>query len=206
MHRRPFPLLALAIAFVAGLQPPAAHAQMMGGMPHARMFTFGVGGGLALPVNDAKDALKNGFNGLAYARAQLPGMPISFGVNVSFQRFDLKDATVGTTGGTPSATPGNASLLAGMGDVKLDLMHGPVYPYLTVGLGAYDVRADAGGSGTSSTSSTRFGINGGAGLAARFGRVSGYVQGRVDNVYTSGGGAVDVKSIQVIPVTVGVEF
>ena len=120
-------LAALALVVLAG----TAHAQfgsMMGG-EGTHLFSFGVGGGLSVPVNDAKDAFKNGFNGLAYARV------------------------------SPSAN-----------------------------------------------SDTRFGVNGGAGVTFKLGRIALYVQGRVDNIYTSDGGVIDTKSIQVIPVTLGVEF
>jgi hypothetical protein len=198
-----------SLLLVASLAP-FAHAQMglMGGGGHSKMFTLGIGGGVAVPVSDAKDALKNGFNGLAYARAQVPGLPISFGVQVAFQKFDLKDGTVTTYSGytgTPTTSTASASLLAGLGEVKLDLLHGPIQPYVTVGLGAYDVHTDLGSDATSA-SKTRFGLNGGAGLAARIGSLHAFVQGRVDNVYSSNGGIINAKSIQVVPVTVGLEY
>ncbi|HET7226195.1 MAG TPA: outer membrane beta-barrel protein [Candidatus Eisenbacteria bacterium] len=178
---------------------------MMGGGTHQRMFTFGIGGGVALPVSDAKDALKNGWNGLGYARVRLPGFPVSLGVNVSFQRFDMKDAAVSTgTGGL--ATSGTSSMLGGLGDVKFDLMQGlPIHPYITAGVGAYNLKTDVSGA-EGETSKTHFGINGGAGIALHFGAIAGFIQGRVDNVYTDTGGVIDTKSIQVIPVTAGIEF
>jgi hypothetical protein len=134
-------------------------------------------------------------------------MPFQFGVQVAFQQFDIKTATVSSGGGYSTTTSSNptASLLAGMGEVKLELMRGPIQPYLTVGLGAYDVHTDA-GTGYSSSSTTRFGVNGGAGLAARLGSLRAFVQGRVDNVYSSSGGVINAKSIQVVPVTVGLEY
>ena len=114
---RPIPT-SFALVLAAGLLATPVFAQDMGrmamsgtssnGMPHQKMFSFGIGGGVAVPVSDAKDAFKSGYNGLVYARAQLPGMPISFGVNVAFQSFDLKDATVTTSGGSlASGSPGN---------------------------------------------------------------------------------------------------
>ena len=101
---------------------------------------------------------------------------------------------------------GNSQLLAGLGDIRLDLTHAPIHPYIIAGLGAYDLKTDGGGTSSGSHSDTRFGINGGAGLSMRFGPIGAYIQGRVDNVYTSDKGAISAKSIQVIPVTAGIEF
>ncbi|MFI5372190.1 MAG: outer membrane protein [Candidatus Eisenbacteria bacterium] len=192
-------VLLAAPAFAQGYNP---------GAPGTKMWTFGVGGGVAVPVNDAKDALKNGFNGLAYARVRVPIVGMSLGVNVSFQRLDLKDATVSTGGsGTPTTVTGSTDVLGGLGDLRYDLMQGAIHPYITLGLGVYNLKTDYSATGLSgSESGTHFGVNGGAGLAIRFGAISGYVQGRIDNVYTDTGGVVDTKSIQVIPVTVGLEF
>lgn len=200
-----------AIVIAAALFATPGFAMGMGGLGGAgnaqqRMFTFGLGGGVAVPVSDAKDALKNGWNGLAYARVQLPGFPISFGVNAAFQRFDLKDAVITTDqSGNATVSHGTTDMLAGLGDIKFDLGRGAIHPYLTAGVGAYSVKTDLGGP-EGESSKTHFGINGGAGIALRFGAVSAYVQGRVDNVYTDTGGAIDTKSIQVIPVTAGIEF
>jgi Outer membrane protein beta-barrel domain len=200
----------LALVVVSSLFASPAGAQglgLFGGGGHARLLTFGLGGGFALPVNDARDALKNGFNGVGYARVQLPHVPLSLGVNVTFQRFDLKDAQVGSGAGVSGIGPvgGSADMFGGIGELRYTLLPGPVRPYLLVGLGAYNVKADASGAAASS-SQTRFGVNGGAGVVMRLGPLSAFVQGRVDNVYTSSGGTIDAKNIQVVPVSFGVEF
>lgn len=194
--------LCAAPALAANMDPMG---MMHGGGAQQRMFTFGLGGGATVPISDVKDTFNNGWNGLAYARVRLPMVPVEFGVNVSFQRFDLKDAAVSTsTGG--AATSGNTNVLAGVGDVKFDVMQGlPIHPYITAGIGAYNVKTDLSGT-TSEASKTHFGINGGAGVALHFGAIAAYVQGRVDNVYTDTGGVIDTKSIKLIPVTAGIEF
>jgi hypothetical protein len=174
----------------------------MGGMPGQKFFTFGIGGGISVPVNDAKDAFKQGFNGMAYVRIQPSFLPFSFGVNVAFQQFDFKDATLSTGGPTTSLPNGSSQVLAGLGQVKFNLMRGPIYPYITAGLGAYNFSSDA----ENSQSKTQFGINGGAGLAMHVGKIAAYLEGRVDNVYTSDKGVIEANSIQVVPVSLGVEF
>ncbi len=210
--RRSIPPVLMLLTCVLAAAPAGAQGMMRmagGGAPGGeRMFTFGIGGGVAVPVSNAADALKNGFHGLGYARVTIPGTGLSAGVNVSFQRFDLKDAKVtapSLPGGTASTSTASSDMLAGLGDLKFALIpRGPVRPYLTAGLGAYNLRTDAPGGGTSSD--TRFGINGGAGVDVSLGRIRAFVQGRVDNVYTSSGGVIDTQSIQVVPVTLGLEF
>jgi opacity protein-like surface antigen len=172
-----------------------------------KMWTFGIGAGAAVPVNDAKDALKNGYNGLAYARVRMPIVGLSFGMNVSFHQLDLKDATFSSGGSSPVPVSGSTKLLSGFGDVRYDLMPGPIHPYITAGLGVYNVNTSYSATGLSgSESGTHFGINGGAGVALHFGSLSGYAQARIDNVYTDSGGPINTNSIQVVPVTVGIEF
>ena len=215
------PLLAILAASL--LVATSAHAQFgmrgAGGAQSERMLTFGLGGGVAVPVSDAKDAFKNGFNGLAYARIKPHGLPFSFGVHVSFQKFDLKSATVSTQTGTrairagagpgavgiPSGTSGTGQLIGGVGEVKLNLVHGPVSPYLLAGVGGYNVKTDVNGTGGGTDSNTRFGVNGGAGISAQLGQLGLFVQARFDNVFTQKG-VIDTKSIQVVPVTLGLQY
>ncbi|MGH7711597.1 MAG: hypothetical protein ACREOG_09940, partial [Gemmatimonadaceae bacterium] len=54
-------------------------------------------------------------------------------------------------------------------------------------------------------SSVEFAINGGAGIALRLFGLEAFVEGRLNNVYTDKG-AIDTKSIQMIPVTFGIIF
>jgi hypothetical protein len=213
MRRRIASSAALVVLAVLLAAPVFAQGNIgMGGMnPGAgtKMWTFGIGGGVAVPVSDAKDALKNGFNGLAYARVRVPIVGMSAGVSVAFQRLDLKDATVSTATGSQVPVTGSTDVLGGLGDLRYDLMQGAIHPYITLGLGVYNLKTDYNYSATGtsgSESGTHFGVNGGAGVSLRFGAVSGYVQGRIDNVYTDTGGVIDTKSVQVIPVTVGLEF
>jgi len=196
--------ITLVLAALALMSSSASFAGVPG---LGKMWTFGVGGGAAVPVNDAKDALKNGYNALAYARVRVPIVGMTFGMNVSFHQLDLKDATVSTGGGSPTAVTGSTNVLSGFGDMRYDLMPGPIHPYITAGLGVYNMKTSYSATGLSgSESGTHFGINGGAGVALHFGALSGYAQARIDNVYTDTGGVVDTKSIQVVPVTVGIEF
>jgi hypothetical protein len=76
-------------------------------------------------------------------------------------------------------------------------------------VGAYNVKTetdDAGAYTGTSNSDTRFGINGGGGVTFKLGSmVSGFIEGRVDNVFTEKG-AIDTDQIQIVPVTFGLVF
>jgi hypothetical protein len=58
---------------------------------------------------------------------------------------------------------------------------------------------------STSTSQFSFGLDGGAGLAVSIGRLSAFVEGRVQNVYTQKG-MTNLKSIQSVPVSFGILF
>jgi opacity protein-like surface antigen len=103
----------------------------------------------------------------------------------------------------PGATGGTNQVVSGLANARMNLMRGPIEPYITAGLGGYNVTTDP--TGASSTSSLKFGINGGAGLAVRVSKISLYLEGRIDNVYTDKG-AIDSKTVQLVPVTFGISY
>lgn len=177
-----------------------------GGESHTRprMFHVGIGGGVSVPTSDAKDFLKNGWNGQAWASFTPPMFPIALRAAFDLQKNDFKSDVAGPA--IPSLGSGASSqVMAGLANVRIDLMHGAVVPYLTAGLGGYSVKTDPDSAGVESTSETHFGINGGAGLALQIKQLTFYIEGRVDNVYTDKG-VIDTKSINLVPVTVGIAY
>src|SRR5215468_4681206 len=82
--------LSLAIASVAAAQ---MHEDLS-----TRMISFGVGGGVAVPVSDAKDAFKNGVNGQGFIRFNLKFLPIAPRIEFNLSKFDLDQAKVNMTG------------------------------------------------------------------------------------------------------------
>lgn len=159
------------------------------------ILTLGVGGGASIPTGNAAangTTVKTGINGQAYALVQIPGF-LALRFNFGYQKFDYQNALT-----TPS---GPTQILSGVGGLQLNLLHGPVRPYITAGVGAFDIK---GLNDTSTMSKINFGIDAGAGLAVYIGRVSAFAEGRVQNVYTKDGGFMkSAKQINVIPVTFG---
>jgi hypothetical protein len=165
------------------------------GIPQRRLVRVGVGGGVSVPTQNAADALENGVNGQAYLLLD-PGLGFPIRINLGYQKFDFKEAILGSAAG-------ESEMLSGMAGLTFDLFNlGPLRPYVTAGLGAFRLK---GTIDQTSATDTRFGIDGGGGLALRLGRLEAFVEGRLQNVYTEQG-LIDTESIRAIPVTFGLLF
>lgn len=195
--------MAASLLLATAALPVSAVGQMPGAMPGRHLVRIGFGGGVSVPTSHAADAFENGVNGQAFLlfdTGVLP--PLRF--NLGYQRFDFKDAI---TGGATA----QSSILSGVAGLRIDLLKlGPVRPYITGGVGAFHISDDLDEStglpvADASTSTTRFGVDGGGGISLRIGRLEAFIEGRVQNVYTEKG-VIDAKSIQSVPVTFGILF
>ncbi len=170
------------------------------------LIRIGAAGGVVVPTSNTRAALKQGIHAQGFVLVNLrPGMPLR--LNLGYQKFDLKQALSAATSATPAPDSGSTEILAGVAGTQLDLLHGPVRPYVILGLGGFDVRnlMTAAATGATSVSQLRFGIDGGAGLALKLGRLDAFIEGHLQNVYTQRG-LIDAKSIQAVPVSFGVLF
>lgn len=183
-----------------------ADAQFGTAQSEHHLIRIGFGGGASVPTSNAGDVFKTGVNGQGYLLID-PGLGFpAIRLNLGYTRFNFKDAVLGG-----SNTTGQTDILSGVGGLTLPLFSlGPIRPYVTAGVGAFNVKdsfegAALGGSATGSQSKLRFGIDGGAGLSLKLGRIEAFAEGRVQNVYTDQG-AINPKNIQSIPVTFGIMF
>lgn len=196
--------LSVAALSLTVLASPA-RAQMEGGAmgPSNRFISVGLGGGVLVPVSDAKSAFDKGFVGQGFVRLNLPVLPIAPRIDFTFSKFDLASAKIAN----PNLT-GTGRMLAGMANLQFVLIpRGPIRPYIVAGVGAYNLKTEiTGGATESSQSDTQFGVNGGGGVLFKLGSlISAFVEGRVENVYSKEG-FVTADQIQVVPVTFGVVF
>jgi hypothetical protein len=161
------------------------------------ILSIGFGGGAIIPVGKAQDDFKSGYTGQGFLLIHLGPLP-AIRINLAFQKFDYKEAL-----GIPD---GHSNVFSGTGGLQLFLIPGPVRPYITAGLGAFSVSSvsDSVGGTIHTTSKVHFGIDGGAGLSLRFGRVSAFGEGRVQNIYTNDTGVINKKSITQVPVLFGI--
>jgi opacity protein-like surface antigen len=163
-----------------------------------KSLSFGIGGGISVPVSDVKAAFHNGWNGRGYVQYRLLGLPFSARMDFALQHFGL-DSLQTSVGGTGQLLSGVASMQYGLPAL------GPVHPYLLAGLGMYQVKTTPNGADSLSTSEMKFGLNGGAGVRVKISSLTFFAEGHIDNVYTDQG-LIDTKTIKVVPVTFGVVF
>jgi len=166
-----------------------------------RPVQIGFGGGISVPVSDAKDALKNGFHGQAMVKWKVPTMPLGLRGTVGYERMTLKSLAPGLDG--------TGSILSGVGNVTLGKSVGPIRPYILAGLGVFNTKTDV--TGTASASQTKFGIDGGVGAEFKLGPITGFLEGKLVNIFTDQGFSSAVTSAnnfstQIIPVTFGIFF
>lgn len=168
------------------------------------LIRIGVAGGLVVPTANTRAALERGVQAQVFLLANvLRGVPLRF--NLGYQKFDLKQALGGGLPGA-AADSGSTRILAGVAGTQIDLLHGPVRPYVTVGVGGFNIASVVSASAeTPSSSRLKFGIDGGAGLMLRIGRFDAFIEGHLQKIY-SDRGLIDVKSIQAVPVSFGVLF
>jgi hypothetical protein len=199
-----------ALAMVALVAQSAPALGQVGGGSSEPMVRVGFGGGVTVPVSDAKDALKNGVNGAGFVLvnvlgAGLPALRFAF----TYDRFDYKPTVAnGAVGSTSTTNPGSSQIFGGTGGIKIHLVPGPVSPFVMAGVGAFNVRdlVNATSGAQTTFSKTNFGVDGGGGIELKLGRLSAFAEGRIQNVFTQSTGLIKRSSIQTVPVTFGILF
>lgn len=186
-------LMCAVVASLALLQSAAGAVE--------RPVKIGFAGGLSVPVSDAKNAFKSGFHGKGMVMWNPPVLPLGIRGSVGYERLDLKSLAPGLQG--------NGRILSGMGNLTYGFPVGPVKPYLIAGLGAFNMKADV--SGANNPAKTQFGIDAGAGMEFKLGGITGFVEGKFQNIFTDQGfssavGSAQAFKTQIIPVTFGLFF
>ncbi len=198
-------LLTACAAVPAMAQIPASGGGAVGGGAASdhHFLRVGFGGGMSVPTEHAADAFKTGVNGEGFVLIDLGFLP-PIRLNAGYQKFDYKQLVTGQTQGT-------TSILSGVGGLSITLIpFGPIRPYVTAGVGAFHISdsvatAAATQSGLPSTSAFKFGLDGGAGVRVKLGRLEAFAEGRVQNVYTDQG-FINRKNITSVPVSFGILF
>jgi opacity protein-like surface antigen len=198
-------LLVAAIPLVAG----SAAARAQSASASEPLIRIGFGGGVSVPVSDAANALNDGVNGAGFIQLNLLGTDLpALRFAFTYDRYDYKPAIAGTSTNLNTINPGTNQIFGATGGVKIHLVPGQVRPYVTLGVGAFNVRdAINASNGTQSTiSSINFGLDAGGGFEARIGRLSAFAEVRVQNVFTQSSGLIKTSAIQTVPVTFGILF
>ena len=168
---------------------------VMASAQEARPVSFGVSGGLSLPVGDLGDGVDAGYNitgHVAYKPASFTNL--SFRGDVSFDRWGVKsnnDANFRALGVSANAVYSFPQTTPGV-----------VRPYVLGGVGFYNSKASV-SSGNSSVdvgSDSNLGVQAGAGINFQLSGFSTFVEAKFVNVFTEG------NSSTWIPITFGFKF
>ena len=162
---------------------------------------LGIGGGMSLPLTDARLALQNGFNGEVYL-AWLPRGPLGLRLTANADRHVLK-------GSSPDGPVATGTLIGGLGGITIGASSGAIRPYITVGAGAFSILIERNGT---RTSSIKFGAEAGAGMQLHLGRVAVFAEGRLQNLFNPPSAeygtdkTLEQMEAQIVPVTFGLHF
>jgi len=150
---------------------------------------FGLGGGASIPSGSTSNGLKTGWHGMALVQFMPATSPVGF-------RIDGMYNQLGFDGGG-----GKDQIINGTANAVYEFKVSPetkFRPYLIAGGGVYNIKAKP--DGLPSASSTKFGINGGAGFNFGSAATSFFVEGRFHNVFVTG------SDFHFIPISAGVRF
>jgi opacity protein-like surface antigen len=188
-----------AVLVVGLLVASPAAAQLPGA---GKMIQIGIGGGASVPVGSAENALKEGFNVRGFVKVKPPVLPVGIRGALGYQKFSLDQV--------PAGTDGTGNILSGLGGITLGKSIGPIRPYITASVGAFRIERKLDSNGVETKAhETKFGIDGGAGLEFKLMSLNGFVEARLENVYTNEGfdpSLTDKSSTRIVPVTFGLMF
>lgn len=153
--------------------------------------SFSIAAGATVPVGDAADGMKMGYNLTAGLGIKAPLAPVGFRLEGMFSQMDWKNAT-----------QGNTTILAGIANATMSMM--PT-TYLIGGLGLYNLRAGDLPAGFTSDPTTKFGINVGAGLNIPLTGFGTFVEARLHYIMTKDD-ATGAKNTTLIPINFGIRF
>jgi hypothetical protein len=202
------PMVVLAFASVMFSLEAAAQFPMGGmGGPSTRPIRLMIGGGMTVPTGEFEKSHDLGVHAQGALLINLGGLPIKIRPELTFTRFNLKDIELP---GLPTAPVGGTSqMIGGLGNIELGMGMGPLRPYVFAGVGMINFKtttdANDGSSESESASKTEFAVDGGAGIRLKLGALEGFIEGRVNNVYTDKG-ALNYRDVRTIPVTFGLIF
>jgi opacity protein-like surface antigen len=190
-------------AAVLGLIISAAAAPVSAQAIVSSPVRFGIMGGATVPLSDLSDFNKTGWNAGALVTIGVPLVPVSFRIDGQWQQLQHKNDILGSA--DLRIIDGTANVVYTFGAAL------PTKFYVIGGVGAYNERFKDPDTDISA-SGTKFGLNAGVGFKFQLTGFATFIEARYHNVIHGtdvGGGDAsggDVRSLQFIPITVGITF
>jgi hypothetical protein len=195
--------------------PFTVHAQ------ERRRVEFGVTGGAAFPIALLSDAAKTGWSAGAFASVRRPSAPLRLRIEGQWMQLTGKQEPPFASCPAQRLGPGDCGQPLRFDFRVIDATANAVYTipsalpakfYVIAGAGVYGERATLTSPDRTRTSSTKFGLNAGAGVKFRVRTVGAFLEARYHNIIhgsdTSGHGGPDfyLKSLQFVPISAGITF
>lgn len=156
--------------------------------PASAQTSFSIAAGATMPVGSTSDGMDVGYNAIVGLGIKPPLAPIGARIEGMFTQMSWKNATSGATrimAGIVNATVSGAAMPMG---------------YLIGGVGLYNGKGVDLPVGFTSSSSTDFGFNIGAGLNFPLTGFSTFAEARLHIINT------ETESTKIIPITFGIKF
>jgi hypothetical protein len=165
-----------------------------------KTFSHGVGGGAAIPAGKLSNAQITGYNAAVVLAIGVADLPIGIRIDGIFNNFPHPSApTVAFAGLGSVASSSNLRVMGVLGNVVYAFPGSTAKPYVVIGGGLYNLKADASGA----KSANNFGFNAGLGATFGLGPITAFLESRYNTISRAEakGGVV-----QFIPITLGVIF
>lgn len=175
-----------------GIAALPAVALLMLGAPalRAQGTEFSVGGGVTVPLGDFDDVVKLGWQGMAGVSFWPRSLPVGIHLDGTFSQF-----------GDESPLDRKSQLIYGTVNAvyRFESSEASSFrPYLIGGGGIYNSKET--GSDALGGSTTKFGVNAGAGVDFNVGGAGLFVEGRFHDIFVEG------PNLQFFPMNVGIRF
>jgi hypothetical protein len=155
---------------------------------------FGVGGGAAIPTsNDFDNAFKLGWMAQASVTVTPATIPVGFQIDGNFLRNKTEVTGLDVKN----------QIIAGTGNIvyKLKVSEETKFrPYIIAGGGVYNIDLKGNDVPVNTSSTTKFGVNGGAGFDFKAASIGVFVEGRFHDIFTDG------PNTALVNVTGGIRF
>lgn len=156
----------------------------------ARPVQFGLGAGITVPSGDAADFFDNGYHFQGMLGFKAPMFPVGLRLDVMYHTMEASEAS-------------DVSLnsLAGTLNAMFEMGGMMASPYLTAGLGVYNLKVDFPGSDQDfDVDETELGLNGGAGIKFNLAGFNTFLEARYHHILT------EDEATKLIPITFGIMF
>ena len=161
----------------------------------ARPVQFGIGAGISIPRGEGSEFYDNGYHFQGMLGFRAPMFPVGLRLDVMYHTFEAEGEIEGFE------FEGSDDVLAGTLNAMFEMGGMMASPYLTGGIGMYNIKSQGEVLGESFDESvTEFGLNGGAGLKFNLAGFSTFLEARYHHIMTEG------DESTMIPITFGIMF